>query len=82
MMKKNKWMYFLIMPVLLLMGFILSSCCSAKVCEVKVTLIGVDEDLDLESYSYTVQFNESTTISLDIPEGYDILVNSNLSKYI
>ena len=59
------------MPVLLLTGFCLSSCCSPKECEVKVKFLGVHEDLDLEDYSYNVPFNTPTTISMDIPAGYD-----------
>ena len=69
-MRKFKWQFLLLVPMFVLMGFFLSSC-SAKQCEVKVTFVGVDEDLELESYSYYVPFNESTTMTVKIPEGYD-----------
>ena len=70
-MKRINLVYFFMMPVLLLMGFFLSSCCSPKDCVVTVNFVGVDEDLGWEDYSYSVPFNEPTSITLNIPEGYD-----------
>lgn len=59
------------MPVLVLMGMILSSCCSIRTCEVTVNFVGAAEELGLETYAYPVDFNEGTKVSFDIPAGYD-----------
>lgn len=69
--KKINLILFLIMPVLVFMGMIMSSCCSARVCEISVNFVGVDEGVGLESYSFIVDFNESTKVSFNIPAGYD-----------
>ena len=69
--KSGRWLYFLIIPVLMFMGVFLSSCCSLRVYDVTVTFVGKDEGLELKNYSYKVEFNEPTTISFTIPEGYD-----------
>lgn len=59
------------MPVLLLMGIILSSCCSPTIFTISVTHEGVSDGLSYEDYSYEVNFNDNTKISITIPAGYD-----------
>ena len=60
-----------VFTVMLFCGILLSSCCSPKPCEVKVTFVGADERLELEDYSYYVDFSETSKVSFTVPKGYD-----------
>lgn len=62
---------FLLTILLVFCGIIFSSCCSPKPCKVSVVFEGADERLNLNNYSYNVEFNDDTSISFDVPAGYD-----------
>ena len=59
------------MLVLIISGFLLSSCCSPKTCIVTVNFIGAHEELGLEDYKFGVDFDETKVVSIYIPEGFD-----------
>lgn len=78
-MKCKKIIMLMMMPLLLLMGIILSSCCSPTIFTVNVTHIGASDGLEYEDYSYEVNFNDNTKISITIPAGYD---HSKVKAYV
>jgi len=76
----KKIISFCSMIMVILVGFILSSCCSPSDCQVKVTFVSADEELGLEDYEYEVKFNEPTKIQINIPEGFDhTKINATIS---
>ena len=50
------------MLVIIIAGFLLSSCCSPKTCIVTVNFIGADPELELEDYKFGVDFDETGSI--------------------
>lgn len=57
--------------VVLVGGFLLTSCCSPNPCKVDVKFVGADTRLGLENYSFYVDFNETAKIEFPVPKGYD-----------
>lgn len=70
-MRKNKLYTLCLIFAMLVMGFLLSSCCSPRPCVMKIEFIGVDPDLPLETYSKLVEFNGTEDVVIEIPEGFD-----------
>lgn len=56
--------------MLFLSSSLLGACCSMDI-EATVNFIGVDSELDYESYIQKLDIGESLDISLSIPEGFD-----------
>lgn len=71
MQKKKFWLLTFVFALAICSVFLLSSCCSPKACKVNVNFLGADPRLNLNSYSYEVDFNDSATITFKVPKGYD-----------
>ena len=71
MQKKNLLSLIFVFALAICSGILFSSCCSPKACKVNVNFIGADPRLNLNSYSYEVDFTDTTTITFKVPKGYD-----------